>query len=287
MTQGPSDATSAPAVGSGALSDQPAECGAESNGLPTNVEGVRTASEQSSAAVPVLDARFLPSSVVHELRTPLTAIHGYAQLLRRGGSLNGVTERAVDTILRETTRLAAQLKQLSEIAELQSGRFASSASAADVGQLTRAAAELAMQQSDAPKVVVEGEAEVRARCDSHRLTQVLSHVLSNAVAYTPPDGKVRILIEREEGGVHLSIEDGGIGIDEEETERIYEPYYRGARALRSGVRGLGVGLYVARQVARRCGGELRHEPIENGTRFHLTWPDAEPRQTATAATARS
>lgn len=286
MTQGPSDAPSAPAAGSRALPDQPAELAA-SNGPAVNVEGVRTASMQPSVAAAALDASFLPSSVVHELRTPLTAIHGYAQLLRRGGSLSDVAERAVDTILRETTRLAGQLKQLSEVAELQSGRFASSASPADVGELTRAAVELAMQRPDAPEVVVEGEAAIQARCDPHRLTQVLSHVLGNAVAYTPPDGKVRILIEREEGGVHLSIEDGGIGIDEEEAERIYEPYYRGARAQRSGVRGLGVGLYVARQVARSCGGELRHEPIENGTRFHLTWPDAEPHGVATAGAARS
>lgn len=84
-----------------------------------------------------------------------------------------------------------------------------------------------------------------------------------------------IEVQRREGSTHISVTDPGVGIPPEEAERVYERYYRGRVAERAGIRGLGLGLYVAREVVVQCGGRLWHEPRDGGgTTFHLVIPDA-------------
>jgi signal transduction histidine kinase len=216
----------------------------------------------------------IPSSVVHELRTPLTAIHGYAQLLQRNPSNAAVARRGIEIILRETGRLASLLNQLSEVAELDTGALKLEPTQVDVGHVARDVAEQVGRGADAHELVVEERDGVEGRCDPRRLAQVLSHVVGNAVKYAPEGGRITIEIERQGETTHIAVADPGIGIPSEDDGRVYERYYRGRAAERTGARGLGLGLYVAREVASRCGGRIWHEPAPNGgTIFHVLWPD--------------
>ena len=216
----------------------------------------------------VREAPAIPSAVVHELRTPLTAIHGYAQLLKRNPSDASMAERAVDVILRESARLGSLLKQLSEVAEIDAGPLSVSKNQANVVELARDVAEHVGKNAEGHEIVIEAEA-VDGHVDPRRLSQILSHLVDNAVKYTPQGGRITIGIERQAEGIHISVADSGIGVPAEDGRQVYERFYRGSNAQQAGVRGLGLGLYVTREIARQSGGRVWHETAEGGTVFHV------------------
>lgn len=212
----------------------------------------------------------LPRMVVHELRTPLTAIHGYAQLLQRGMTNEVLARKAVETILRESGRLSVLLAQLSEVAELDSDAFPINRVEVDLVPLARGAAQRAAQGHPDRAMVVESDRAVLAYTDARRVSQVLSHLVGNAVDYTQAGGHITIRLARHRDGAEITVSDSGIGIVQEDADRVYEPFQRGRNAELMGVRGLGLGLYVVREVVSRMGGRVWHEPnVAGGTAFHV------------------
>ena len=214
----------------------------------------------------------VPSSVIHELRTPLTAIHGYAQVLHRSLAADPTKARATNVLLSESTRLSALLNQLSELAEVESSSTDRAVIQVDVRQVVDGLVEQKAKKAPDHTFDVDGAAVVRT--DARRLTQALSHLLDNAVAYSTEGGTIRIRIDGRPEGAHVSIADEGIGVPPEDADGIFLRYRRGANARRAGVRGLGIGLYVARKAIVREGGQIWHTPGEGkGTVFHLTVPN--------------
>ena len=220
----------------------------------------------------VREGPVIPSAVVHELRTPLTAIHGYAQLLKRNPADASMAERAVDVILRESARLGGLLKQLSEVAEIDAGPLSVSRNQANLLELTREVVEHVGKDAEAHEIVIEG-ATVEGHVDPRRLSQILSHLVGNAVKYTPQGGRITISLERQAEGIHVSVADTGIGVPAKDNGRVYERFYRGSNAQQAGARGLGLGLYVTREIARQTGGRVWHESGDGGTVFHVVVPD--------------
>ncbi|MDP8924058.1 MAG: HAMP domain-containing histidine kinase [Chloroflexota bacterium] len=215
----------------------------------------------------------MPSSVIHELRTPLTAIHGYAQVLHRSLASDPAKSRATSVLLTETTRLSALLNQLSELAEVDTKAIERTATRVDVREVVDELVEQKAKKASGHTFEVDGTAVVR--CDARRLTQALSHLLDNAVAYSTDGGTVRVQIEPQPNGAHVSIADEGIGIPPEDADQIFRRYRRGSNAKRAGVRGLGIGLYVARKAIVGEGGQIWHTPGEaRGTVFHLSVPNS-------------
>lgn len=214
----------------------------------------------------------VPSSVIHELRTPLTAIHGYAQVLHRALAADPTKSRAANVLLAESTRLSALLNQLSELAEVDTKAIERAPTRVDVRQIVDGLVEQKAKKAAAHTFEVDGTAVVR--CDAHRLNQALSHLLDNAIAYSTEGGTIRIGIETESNGAHVSIADEGIGVPEEDGDLIFQRYRRGSNAKRAGVRGLGIGLYVARKAILHEGGRIWHTPADSqGTVFHLRVPN--------------
>lgn len=248
----------------------------ELDGPSTARERQRPDAAASHAASVTVDREMagLPRAAVHELRTPLTAIHGYAQLLRRGVSDPAVEDRALDVILRETTRLAQWLGHLSEVAELDSASFYIDPVDADLVKVARGVAENARAHDGKHDLRVADDAALVARADPRRVAQILTHLLTNALDYTPEGGQVTIRVQRESGGIHIAVSDTGIGVNSQESERVYDRFYRGRDAERTSARGLGLGLYIVREIAQRSGGQVWHEASEGGgTTFHVTLPE--------------
>ena len=214
----------------------------------------------------------VPSSVIHELRTPLTAIHGYAQVLQRSLASDPTKSRATSVLLTESTRLSTLLNQLSELAEIDTKSSERQATRVDIRQVVDGLVEARAKKLANHTFDVDGTAVVRV--DARRLTQALSHLLDNAIAYSTEGGTIRIRVEAQPDGAHVSIADEGIGVPAEDADRIFQRYRRGANAKRAGVRGLGIGLYVARKAILHEGGQIWHTPAEGqGTVFHLKLPN--------------
>ena len=207
----------------------------------------------------------------HELRTPLTSIAGYARMLKDWGLEDPKTAReGVAAILEESERMGGLVEGLLALArgdagaplELTTGDL--SVVAADAVKAARVAA--------GDKVAVEYasiEEPVEASFDRTRVRQVAAILLDNAVKYTPEGGNVVVSVGRENGWARLQVSDTGIGIPEQELPLVFERFHRAdlARTQGSPHGGAGLGLSIARQIARAHGGEIeaQSEPGKGST----------------------
>jgi signal transduction histidine kinase len=221
----------------------------------------------------------LLAMVSHELRTPLTTVVGALRLLNAGPELSP-TERQemLEMADRQARRLRVLIEQLLVAAQSDNGR---------AGFLSSA---MERVETDAASLLDEAAAQartggcgdrVRVRCDrrlpvclaSDAVLEILGNLVDNACKYGPEDRPVWLLGERQGGEVVLAVEDDGAGVPPAERERIFERFTR----LEPG-RGLGLGLYIGRQLARAQGGDLvvTDARLAAGARFELRLPLRQP-----------
>jgi signal transduction histidine kinase len=219
----------------------------------------------------------LLAMVSHELRNPLATVLGVLRLLSSGAPLNpDERQEMLEMGDRQARRLRSLIEQLLLAARFERGQveYPSSGGAelveADAAELVfQAATEAQAGHRDHPiRVECDGTLPVRVAPDA--VLQILGNLLDNACKYSPDQRLVRLIAER--NGVHavLAVEDDGAGIVPDERDRIFERFTQ----LGNGRSGLGLGLYIAKQLARAQGGdvvltEARHA---GGARFELHLP---------------
>jgi signal transduction histidine kinase len=214
----------------------------------------------------------------HELRTPVAGMSGAAQLLlrllRTGRFDTERAERYLLAIERTAGHLARLTEQLLDVARLRQGRLPLELREVDLAELVRAAVEQHTRE-DAPPVHLELSCEpCPIQADPDRLEQVLTNLLDNAIKYSPRGEAISIALGPRDEGVLLSVCDHGIGLPPGASEQIFEPFGRAQNAAQQHIPGLGLGLYVCRQIAERHGGRLwADSPGEGlGTTLHLWLP---------------
>jgi signal transduction histidine kinase len=202
----------------------------------------------------------------HDLKNPLGAIDGHAALLEQGikGPLTAEQQASVARIRRSVRSLLALISDLLEISKAEAGELSVQVRAADVAEVVRdaveehrAAAQTAGQQlrveiADRPPMVLT---------DPDRVRQVLGNLLSNAVKYTPPGGQIVVRVDERTGNGRLAaarcavidVVDSGPGIPEDKREEIFEEF---ARLQPDEKPGAGLGLTIARRIARLLGGDI-------------------------------
>ncbi len=216
----------------------------------------------------------LPSYVIHELRTPLTSIHGYAQVLQRSLRDNPRAANALGVVVRESTRLSAMLASLSELAELQSGEEFAPSSDVDVYQLVDDAIH-EVERRDGGIHPIDLVGEGLAHCNKSLLSQAVLHVLANATLFSPDGGPISVDVGQNGCDIAVVVSDHGIGVPPGDGERIYGLFERGSNARLNGCRGLGLGLYLAREALTRTGGQIDHWATDGGgSTFRLRVPRA-------------
>jgi signal transduction histidine kinase len=216
----------------------------------------------------------LPSGVIHELRTPLTSIHGYAQVLQRTLRNEPRATNAVNVLVRESNRLSAMLAELSELSELESGEITTTPIDVEVHQIVDGVVhEAARRDGDAHPITIDGAAV--ARCNPTLLSQALLHVLTNATRYSKAGSPVTVSISTRGSAVEIAVADEGISILPGDDHCIYEPFERGSNARQAGIRGLGLGLFLARRALQLNAGKIMHERRGGGgTAFRVLLPGA-------------
>ncbi|OLB76176.1 MAG: hypothetical protein AUI14_19535 [Actinobacteria bacterium 13_2_20CM_2_71_6] len=242
--------------------------------------------------------RFL-ADCSHELRAPLARIRAAADLLARmdgrpgdeGGSRSGDAEaafrsQALADIAEDTDRMARRVRELLILARADAGATIEPRPVR-LADVLAVACRHAERMTGGLRLVVDPDAET-ALCDAvvagdpDYLQQVLLILLDNAVKYTPPPGQVRISARIEDRHAEISVADTGIGIPPEDTDRIFERFYRGRNAAAS--TGTGLGLAIASWVIAQHAGRLALTSTPGvGSRFSIllplsadTPPDAKP-----------
>ncbi len=204
----------------------------------------------------------------HELKTPLTSIYGILQLQDRMSRLKKDVKGAAPVgdeakrsylkiLLRQVERLNELIDGLLDVSRIQNGRFLVDPSEADVAQLVRDTVQgrLSIVAQDAGvKLHLESPETLTGWVDPVRLEEVVTNLVMNAIRFSPEGGVVWIRLQQADGTIRLSIRDQGPSVPPEDRERIFQPFERAQRTSRLG--GMGLGLFISRQIAILHGGSV-------------------------------
>jgi two-component system OmpR family sensor kinase len=215
--------------------------------------------------------------VSHELKTPVAVIKAYGEVLARRGELAEwppQDRRVVQRIREQADRMLAMIEQLLDLRRIESGVLSLELGRFDLAAMVRRAAEVIQATTDRHRLVVDTPPELAVRADRRRVEEVITNLLENAVKYSPAGGRIAVALCAEGGTAHLAIADEGIGIPPQELDRIFARFYQvGAGTYDKGHLGLGLGLYIAREIVESHGGRIWAESEPNrGATFHVLLP---------------
>jgi sigma-B regulation protein RsbU (phosphoserine phosphatase) len=221
------------------------------------------------------------SHVSHELRTPLTCIHQFVSLMLDGlaGTLLPDQREHLETVFRSVNQLRAMITDLLEATRAESGKITIEQHCVPIGDLIRQAVAMLQGTAQAKGVGLEAGLDSRVSlvyADPKRVLQVLTNLLDNAIKFTPPDGSVIVracLSENDPEFVHISVTDTGRGISPEAKALIFERLYQDPYSIDDSRKGLGLGLYISKELVQLHGGQLWVESqLSHGSTFVFTLP---------------
>lgn len=224
--------------------------------------------------------RFL-SHVSHELRTPLTCIHQYTTILLDGlaGEINPEQREHLNTIFRSVNQLGAMVRDLLEAARAESGKIQLELRSVPMGQLVRSAVQMMRPLATQKGVSLEFEiAEPMPFVlgDADRILEILMNLTDNAIKFTPKGGSVKVRVSRvpaDPAFVSVTVSDTGPGIPPEARSLIFERLYQDPNSVDSSRKGLGLGLFIARELVSLHGGRISvASDGTSGSTFSFTLP---------------
>jgi signal transduction histidine kinase len=213
----------------------------------------------------------------HELRTPLNAIGGYAELLEMGlrGAVTEAQKRDLHRIQQSQRHLLSLINDILNYARIEAGRLEIATAPVALDELLQELDALAspLLRAKELRYRVRGTPGLRVRTDGEKARQILLNLVSNAVKFTAPGGRVTIDRSAEGDRVAIRVSDTGAGIPADKLERIFEPFVQLDRNLTSTQEGTGLGLAISRDLARALGGDLTVESEPGaGSTFTLELP---------------
>jgi len=221
------------------------------------------------------------SHVSHELRTPLTCIHQYVTLLLDGLAGPVVPEQGdhLKTILKSVNQLHAMIRDLLEATRAENGKLRIEPRCIALSELIRQAVAMMRPTAEGENVGLEMGLDLRiplVHADPDRVVEVLINLLDNAIKFTPAEGSVVVkacMVETDPDTVYVSVSDTGRGIGAESKALIFERLYQDPEAVDNNRSGLGLGLFICRELIRLHGGRiwLSSEPGQGST-FTFTLP---------------
>jgi signal transduction histidine kinase len=215
---------------------------------------------------------------VHELRGPLTVIEGYAEILAIEGSDQHDPDavRQIATIRHQAEHARLLVEDLLILARLESDELGAAHQEVDVASLLHEIVERgrARAQLRSGTIRLDTDEDLCAIGDRVLTARIIDNLVTNAIEYSGTTPHVSVSGREDETDVVIRVEDEGMGIPDDERERIFARFTRGSHA--GAVTGTGLGLYLSRECARRMGGELilETDPGRTGSAFRLTMPAA-------------
>ncbi len=217
------------------------------------------------------------ASVSHELKTPVAIIKGYAETLAREDARwdRQTLRQGLQAIQEEADRLNRLLDDLLEASRIQAGLLQLEPGPVDLASLLERLVRDFQAQTERHTLQLHLEADLPpVRGDGARLRHIFENLLSNALKYSPAGGAVQVEARRvDDGWVEVQVRDQGVGIPPDELPHIFDPFYRTRSEMRDAVRGVGLGLYIARALVEAHGGKIWAESqVGRGSTFHVRLP---------------
>jgi len=251
----------------------------------TELEGTQLAligAKQQAEAASHAKSEFL-SRMSHELRTPLNAVLGFSQLLQLEGRLSSEQRELAEEVHKAGRHLLAMLNEIFDLSSIESGTFRLQPESVNLVSLVQeslaAISDTALHKRVSLSHRRGGKTELWIKADRGRIRQILGHLLSNALKFTPPGGAISVSYAIEgQQYLRVNVRDSGPGIDPAERHLLFKPFSR-LDAESGQVEGVGVGLVICKRLVEMMGGRigLASEPGE-GSLFWFELPLPEVRQ---------
>jgi PAS domain S-box-containing protein len=216
------------------------------------------------------------SVVSHDLRTPLTSIMGYLELALGEEPYGELSDERRDFLLvaqRNAQRLHRLVEDLLFVSRLRSGRGGLELEPHDVAALARDAVENALPTAAAGAIALEADCpdEVMAVVDAHRVSEAVENLLSNALKFTPPGGRVDVGVNADAESVAIRVADTGVGVGGEDLAHLFDRFFRTSSA--ASVPGAGLGLSIVKAIVDAHDGLIAVDSTPGaGTTIELSLP---------------
>ncbi len=226
--------------------------------------------------------------VSHEVRTPLNAIVGWIHLLRSGKLNQEQVTKALETIDRNAASQAEIISELLDTSRIVSGNLRMDTKPITIQPLIEVAVEILRPAAEAKSITIDTKLDPAAEPiwgDSARLQQVLWNILSNAIKFTPKEGRIGVRCERADSNVMIVVEDSGVGIEPEFLPFVFERFRQADATSERSYGGLGLGLSIVRNIVELHGGSVsaESEGKGHGATFTVTLPIRQTAQIAKEA----
>jgi signal transduction histidine kinase len=220
------------------------------------------------------------STVSHELRTPLTSIRGYLELLLADPGLDEEQRRFLAVADRNSERLLGLVNDLLLVAEIDAGKLALDLQRVDLREIVEECIESSLPAAGAKGIELSLRTTQLPELegDPARLAQVLDNLVSNALKFTQPGGRVDVRLGAVDGTAVVEVEDTGLGLSDGDREQLFQRFFRSSEAARNAIPGTGLGLAIAKAIVERHGGriELDSAPgVGTTVRVELPLPQRE------------
>ncbi|MEG3987879.1 chemotaxis protein CheB [Microcoleus sp. S28C3] len=215
------------------------------------------------------------ANLSHELRNPLTPILAWSQMLRSGKLKEADTNRALEVIERSARAQAQLIEDILDISRITSGKLQLVTRSIDVRLVVQAALEGVQLSAEAKNIqVVSDLSSATVSGDINRLQQVVWNILSNAIKFTPAEGRVEITLSAIENHAEFRVSDTGKGIQAEFLPHIFDRFHQGDSSSTKPNQGLGLGLSIVRHLVELHGGTVKAESPgeEQGTTIIVRLP---------------
>lgn len=215
--------------------------------------------------------------VSHEIGTPLSIIKGNIELMveEEFGKLNNEQKKRLKTVLQNIDRLTKIIRDTMELMKIESDKLSLNK---ELFSITKLASEIVSEFQILARrklhiLTLNLEKYVpNIIADKDRIRQVFNNLINNAIKYTPKNGKIDVKVLKENGNVHVIVEDNGIGIPKEEQERIFEKFYKVSSHLED-ASGTGLGLAICKGIVEAHDGKIWVESGKGkGATFHFILP---------------
>lgn len=211
----------------------------------------------------------------HELKTPISALKGFTQLLQRRLQSHGDEEfvRFLARMDTQINKLTTLISDMLDVSKMQEGQLVYRMETFDLAGLVEEIVENVQGTTQKHHLLLQQTVEAQIYGDRDRIGQVLMNLLTNAIKYTPAAGRIMVSMAIAEESVLVSVQDFGIGISEADQQHIFQRFYQVNGPASKTSPGLGIGLYIAKQIIERHHGRLWVQSRQGeGSTFSFSLP---------------
>lgn len=214
--------------------------------------------------------------VSHELKTPLTSLKAYIQILQRldGNTENAKHQSILEKCVKQADYMNSMINGFLNVSRLDSGQLHIEKRAFDFQQLFEEIEDEVLSTNHTRQFIFEPAGEIIITADREKISQVLHNLIGNAVKYSANGTLVTVLYQTVgENSLKVSVRDQGIGISNEDQQRIFDRYYRVKDVHSKSIAGFGIGLFLCKEIVERHNGTVHVESTKNeGTVFSFILP---------------